>query len=99
MLTVNTPFPLCNDKADAPQMHYMADYFERYKKHRHMTSDDLGKKIGISGAAVRKKLSRDDSEWRIREIEEFCIILDCPFCDAIDELKLNYRKGEKRKVG
>lgn len=57
---------------------YLRDLINHYQDERHISADNLGEKLGKTGAAVRAKKSRGTGSWTTSDLVAWCKALGIP---------------------
>lgn len=68
---------------DVPPPNYIKELMQRYMKAQKLSTDFIGCKLGVSGAAVRHMINRPASAWTIDELRKYCNVLNIPLEDAL----------------
>ena len=67
-----------------PSTNYLAILFHKYMKVYDMTSEDVGKKLGVTAVNVRAQINKPPKNWRISDLERYCKVLNIPIMDALE---------------
>ena len=66
-----------------PKVNYLAALFRTYRKEKRMTSEQIGKLLGVSAVSVRAQMNKDAEKWRIGDLKLYCEALGIPIEDAL----------------
>ena len=76
-----------DEKIYIPPVNVVSETLRRYAKARGLTSDDIAKELGCSGANVRYMLGRNMEEWKLGDLEKYCVVVSCPLGYMLDEIR------------
>ena len=66
-----------------PKVNYLSALLKTYKKERRMTSEQLGKLLGVTGAQVRAQINKPADKWQIGRLKLYCDALGIPYEEAV----------------
>lgn len=66
-----------------PKVNCLSALLKTYKKERRMTSEQLGKLLGVTGAQVRAQINKPADKWQIGRLKLYCDALDIPYDEAV----------------
>jgi len=73
-------------KLKKPKINSISMIIDGYMEAAKLTSEDVGRRIGITGSAFRNLLGRPMGQWRLEEIEVVCGAVNCPIEEIYAEL-------------
>lgn len=62
----------------------LAAVLRGYKLASGLTSEQIGKKLGVTPEYVRAQIGKPADRWNIGQLKEYCAVIGCPVSEAME---------------